>query len=65
MTMFQLKMMLLLIKEDAALLVLFSFKILGAAALEGHSLEELTALGRSITENLHTLESLFHLPTIQ
>ncbi len=45
-----------LIKEDAASLVLFSFKkILGAAALEGHSLEELTTLGHSITKNLHTL----------
>lgn len=42
-------------KRRRASLVLFSFKILGAAALEGHSLEELTALGRSITENLHTL----------
>ncbi|MES1049665.1 DhaKLM operon coactivator DhaQ [Bacillus thuringiensis] len=33
----------------------FVQKILGAAALEGHSLEKLTTLGRSITENLHTL----------
>lgn len=33
----------------------FVQKILGTAALEGHSLEELTAIGRSITENLHTL----------
>ncbi|MED0872679.1 DhaKLM operon coactivator DhaQ [Bacillus mobilis] len=33
----------------------FVQKILGAAALAGHSLEELTTLGRSITENLHTL----------
>ncbi|AFH82299.1 Dihydroxyacetone kinase family protein [Bacillus anthracis str. H9401] len=33
----------------------FVQKILGAAALEGHSLEELTTLGCSVTENLHTL----------
>ncbi|MGQ0417608.1 dihydroxyacetone kinase subunit DhaK, partial [Bacillus sp. HC-TM] len=33
----------------------FVQKLLGAAALEGHSLEELTTLGHSITENLHTL----------
>ncbi|MGN4425953.1 DhaKLM operon coactivator DhaQ [Bacillus cereus group sp. MYBK30-1] len=33
----------------------FVQKILGAAALEGHSLEEITALGRSVTQNLHTL----------
>ncbi|MFK4426106.1 DhaKLM operon coactivator DhaQ [Bacillus sp. RC51] len=33
----------------------FVQKILGAAALAGHSLNELTTLGRSITENLHTL----------
>ncbi|HDR7655024.1 MULTISPECIES: DhaKLM operon coactivator DhaQ [Bacillus] len=33
----------------------FVQKILGAAALAGHSLDELTTLGHSITENLHTL----------
>ncbi|HDR7782042.1 DhaKLM operon coactivator DhaQ [Bacillus sp. FSL M8-0063] len=33
----------------------FVQKILGAAALAGHSLDELTTLGRSIAENLHTL----------
>ncbi|TCW53397.1 dihydroxyacetone kinase [Bacillus thuringiensis] len=33
----------------------FVQKILGAAALAGHSLDELITLGHSITENLHTL----------
>ncbi|KAA0743369.1 DhaKLM operon coactivator DhaQ [Bacillus sp. AY3-1] len=33
----------------------FVQKILGAAALEDHSLEELTMLGQSIIKNLHTL----------
>ncbi|MBE5108000.1 DhaKLM operon coactivator DhaQ [Bacillus thuringiensis] len=30
-------------------------KILGAAALEGHSLKELTTLGQAVIQNLHTL----------
>ncbi|KFN02266.1 DhaKLM operon coactivator DhaQ [Bacillus clarus] len=34
---------------------IFVQKILGAAALKGHSLEELQVIGRSVIHNLHTL----------
>ncbi|MED4654003.1 DhaKLM operon coactivator DhaQ [Bacillus pseudomycoides] len=34
---------------------IFVHKILGAAALEGHSLQQLTGIGHSVIRNLHTL----------